>query len=510
VFRMLELLGGLSLVTDIGSGSPLEESLKRCLVAGRLARMVGCNNSEVSDVLYTALLQHLGCTAYAHETARVWGDDIVTTRVSFLSSSGDLADMWRVWVPGVANATGRSKPRVLATTIVTARRMEAEGAPATCEVASSASRALGLPQPVQDGLSHMFAMWNGRGLPSATGEAIPLTARIMQVAFTAVMFGLHANTDVAIAEVRRRAGTQLDPNLADLLTQHADELLADLDQIDAYQAVLDAEPAPVRRVEQAELSNVARIFGNLVDLKSPWLRGHSAAVGDLAAAAAGTLGRGEEVERLRVAGYLHDLGRVGVSSAIWDKAGPLSTAERDQARLHAYHSERILSRIPPLSSLATLAGQHHERCDGSGYHRGVTAAQLSMSSRVLACADAYQSMIEERPHRKAIAAARAADRLEAEARAGRLDHDAAGSVIEAAGLRRVVRRSRPADLTERQVEVLRLVSRGLSNTEIAERLVLSRRTVEHHIQDVYLKIGTSTRAGAAMFAMQHGLLDQSG
>ena len=113
---MLELLGGLSLVTDIGTGSPLEESLKRCLVAARLAKIIGCTDSEVSDVLYTALLQHLGCTAYAHEVARVWGDDIVTTRVMFLSSSGEPADLWRVWVPEVASATGRSKARVLATT----------------------------------------------------------------------------------------------------------------------------------------------------------------------------------------------------------------------------------------------------------------------------------------------------------------------------------------------------------------------------------------------------------
>ncbi|HEY6684406.1 MAG TPA: HD domain-containing phosphohydrolase, partial [Propionibacteriaceae bacterium] len=294
--------------------------------------------------------------------------------------------------------------------------------------------------------------------------------------------------------------------LADVLVERADELLGDLDEIDAYQAVLDAEPEPARRVEKSELADVARTFGNLVDLKSPWLQGHSAGVGDLAAGAAGMLGLREDVHAVRVAGYLHDLGRIGVSSAIWDKAGPLSGIERDQARLHAYHSERILARIPPLTSLAKLAGEHHERCDGSGYHRGSTAAQLSMASRLLACADAYRRWIEDRPYRRALAPARAADRLEAEARAGRLDADAAAAVIEAAGLPRGVRRVRPAELTERQVEVLRLVSRGLSNSEIAERLVLSRRTVEHHVQDIYVKIGASTRAGAAMFAMQHGLL----
>jgi len=508
VFRTLELLGGLSLVTDIGTGSPLEESLKRCLVAARLARMIGCTDSEVSDVLYTALLQHLGCTAYSHEAARVWGDDVITARVNFLSSSGELKDMWRLWIPGIAKATGRSKARALATTVVTAGRMDAEGTAATCEVARAASQGLGLPEPVQVGLSHMFAMWNGKGFPRTAGEEIPLAARLMQVALTAVMFASHANIDVAVAEVQRRAGTQLDPNLAELLVERAGELLADLDEIDAYQAVLDIEPAPVRRVAKDELADVARTFGNLVDLKSPWLHGHSAGVGDLAAAAAGMLGLRDDVDTVRVAGYLHDLGRVGVSSAIWDKAGPLSGIERDQARLHAY-SERILARIPPLTGLAKLVGQHHERCDGSGYHRGSTAAQLSMTSRVLACADAYRRWIEDRPYRRALVPARAADRLEAEARAGRLDHDAAAAVIEAAGLRRAARRSGPADLTERQVEVLRLVSRGLSNAEIADRLVLSRRTVEHHVQDVYLKIGASTRAGAAMFAMQHGLLDQS-
>ena len=507
MFRTLELLGGLSLVTDIGSGSPLEESLKRCLVAARLAKIIGCRDAEVSDVLYTALLQHLGCTAYAHEAAQVWGDDVVTTRVSFLSDSGELADMWRIWVPGMAQATGRSKARVLATTVVTAKRMEAEGPAATCEVARSASQGLGLPEPVQAGLSHMFATWNGKGFPNTVGESIPLAARVMQVALTAVMFASHANADVAVAEVRRRAGTQLDPNLADLVIERADELLGDLDEIDPYQAVLDAEPEPVRRVEKGGLTEVARTFGNLVDLKSPWLQGHSAGVGDLAAAAAGMLGLRGDMEALRVAGYLHDLGRVGVSSAIWDKAGPLSTAEQDQARLHAYHSERILARIPPLAELAKLAGQHHERSDGSGYHRGFLTAQLTMPSRVLACADAYRRWIEDRPYRRALVPARAADRLEAEARAGRLDADAAAAVIEAAGLPHRVRRARPASLTERQVEVLRLVSRGLSNAEIADRLVLSRRTVEHHVQDIYLKIDASTRAGAAMFALQHGLLD---
>jgi DNA-binding NarL/FixJ family response regulator len=210
---------------------------------------------------------------------------------------------------------------------------------------------------------------------------------------------------------------------------------------------------------------------------------------------------------MRVAGYLHDLGRVGVSSRIWDKAGPLSATEREQARLHPYYSEQILSRVPHLHDVARLTGQHHERCDGSGYFRGAAAAQLSMSARVLATADAYRSLVEARPHSDAVPERQAASRLQQEVRAGRIDGDALAAVLAAAGLGGGARRARPAGLTERQVEVLRLMTVGMSNRDIAERLVISTRTAEHHVQDVYAKIGVSTRAGAALYAMEHGLLE---
>jgi HD-GYP domain-containing protein (c-di-GMP phosphodiesterase class II) len=218
----------------------------------------------------------------------------------------------------------------------------------------------------------------------------------------------------------------------------------------------------------------------------------------------------EQVRRLRVAGFLHDIGRVGISSHIWDKTAPLTTTERDQARLHAYYGERILSRVPALEEVATLAGQHHERCDGSGYHRGAMASQLTMPSRVLAAADAYRTLAEGRPHHPALPVARVCDRLRSEVKAGRLDADAVAAVMDAVGAGRGARRTHPAQLTERQVEVLRLVAAGLSNREIADRLTISSRTAEHHVQDVYAKIGSSTRAGAALFAMEHGLLDKPG
>nr|WP_246210837.1 HD domain-containing phosphohydrolase [Phytoactinopolyspora alkaliphila] len=262
-------------------------------------------------------------------------------------------------------------------------------------------------------------------------------------------------------------------------------------------------------VDEPELEEVTRTFGDLADLKSPWLRGHSSAVGELAAVATRLLGLNDDVRNVRVAGYLHDIGRVAISSRIWDKAEPLSATELDQARLHPYHSERVLARVPLLSPVAALAGQHHERCDGSGYHRGLTSDRMTMAARTLATADAYRVLVEGRPGAPPMRAAAAAQRLQDEARKGCLDGDAVQAVLEATGHRHRARRVRPAGLTERQVEVLQLVARGLSNREVADRLVISRRTAENHVQDVYTKIGVSTRAAAALFAMEHGLLSES-
>jgi len=505
VFRLLGLLGGLSVAMDMGTGAPLEESLRRCVVATRLAHAAGCSRDEVSDVIYTSLLQHLGCTAYAHELARTYGDDIAANRLAFLTDFSQPRDVLRTWVPGVAEATGRSKARVLATSLATGRRVGADGPPATCEVARDAARRLGLPATVQASLFQTTAMWNGKGYPPVAGDTITTAARIMHVASVAVLFCLHAGVDVAVGELRRRSGTYLDPELVSLFKA---DLLDGVAELDAYEAVLDAEPDQVRVVDDAAVEQVARTFGDLVDLKSPWLHGHSAGVAGLAADAAGILGI--DVRSVRLAGHLHDIGRVGVSSWIWDKAGRLSATERAQVELHPYHTEQILSRVPALAEVARLAGQHHERLDGSGYHRGATAAHLPMPSRVLAAADCYRCLVENRPHRPATPPAQAADRIRAEVRAGRLDGDAVAAVLDAAGHRSGQRRPRPAGLSERQVDVLRLMAAGMSNRDIAKRLVISTRTAEHHVQDIYTKIGVSTRAGAALFAMEHGLLEKSG
>jgi response regulator RpfG family c-di-GMP phosphodiesterase/DNA-binding CsgD family transcriptional regulator len=351
----------------------------------------------------------------------------------------------------------------------------------------------------------MTAMWNGKGFPRARGDQIPLPARIMHVASAATMFWEVGGEEAARAQVRRRSGGELDPDLADLFLADPSAMLADLDCSDPFGMVLAAEPDPVERVDDQRLLEVARTFGDLVDIKSPWLHGHSGAVARLARRAADVLHLSEAAQ-VEVAGHLHDVGRAGVPSRIWDIPREWTTTERDQARLHVHHTERVLARVPELVGVGELAAAHHERCDGSGYHRGLRADRLQIGARVLAAADAWRTLVEDRPHRPGLDELRARRRLEADVRAGRLDGDSVDAVLQASG-DPTRRPTAPAGLTARQLEVLRLVTRGMSNRQIASQLSISPRTVDRHVADVYTRIGVSSRAAAALYAIEHGLLE---
>jgi HD-GYP domain-containing protein (c-di-GMP phosphodiesterase class II) len=213
---------------------------------------------------------------------------------------------------------------------------------------------------------------------------------------------------------------------------------------------------------------------------------------------AGTLGR---------AALAHDFGRMGVSNAIWDKPGPLGAGEWERVRFHPYITERMLRQSPALAPLGAIAVQHRERLDGSGYPRGLAGNAISRAARVLGAADAYRAMREPRPYRAALTADAAARELRADVHAGRLDADAVEVVLSAAGHRASRRREGVAGLTAREVEVLRLVARGLSNKEVGQLLVISPKTAGNHVEHIYAKIGASNRAGASLFAMRNGLLE---
>jgi HD-GYP domain-containing protein (c-di-GMP phosphodiesterase class II)/DNA-binding CsgD family transcriptional regulator len=311
--------------------------------------------------------------------------------------------------------------------------------------------------------------------------------------------------DGATEVLTSRKGKAYEPRVIAFALEHGPQLLKEIEDESAWDATLDAEPGPPMMLEGARIGDALTAFAHFADLKSPFLHGHSTGVADLAERAAGLSGA-DVAEPLKRAGLVHDLGRVAVPSGIWNKEGPLSEEEWERVRLHPYYSERILVRCRPLAGLAEAASSHHERMDGSGYHRGTKAQSLSAGSRLLATADAFRAMTELRPHRPALSPGRAAEELERACAEGRLDVACVRSVLDAAGEARKPGRSVwPAGLTDREVEVLRLLATGLSNKQIARNLTLSPKTVGRHVEHIYSKLGVSTRAGATLSAMEHGL-----
>jgi putative nucleotidyltransferase with HDIG domain len=505
--RLADLLAALSLTTDLAMGQQPEKAIRASVVATEVARHMGIPERQVADVYYTTLLKHVGCTATAHEEAHLFGPDGFGMRR--IAEHADIAsprDMLAV-LRTTGRGAGLGRPRYVARALTAGKETNTSIYRAVCEVAARMAERLGLGETVGTALYQSIERWDGKGAPEGLrGEDIALPARIAEPATQAVIFHRLGGASAVLAAVERRSGTWFDPHVGEALRVVGPRVLERLDGEDPWAAVLAAEPQPVRQIPPDRMEAVAEVFAEMVDLQTPFTLGHSSGVAELATAAAERLGM-PDPRAVRVAALLHDLGRTAVNTGIWEKPGPLSTAEWEQVRLHPYQTERILARSAALEPIARIAGMHHERQDGSGYHHGASAAEVPVESRLLAAADAYQAMTQDRPHRPARGPGEAADVVTAEARGGRLDPECARAVLEAAGRPPTkVRTAWPAGLSDREIEVLRLVTTGLSNKAIADALVISQRTAEHHVQHIYGKIGVSTRAGAAMFAMERGLL----
>jgi HD-GYP domain-containing protein (c-di-GMP phosphodiesterase class II) len=508
--RLADLLAGLSRLADLGFGLQAGHALRSSALAATFSETLDVSDEERRAALYTALLVHVGCVGYAHEQARAFGDDLGSFAAVSRTNIADVRDVIATFLPELT----RGHPllvrgRLAATTVARGKHHGQAASIAACEVGRDAARRLCLPEGVQDSVYNAYEWWDGGGEPHGrSGEEIPIGARLAVLAAVAMIFDDAAGPEAAVHAVRQQRATILDPGLVDRFLPRAHGLLGEVRTSDPRTLVLEAEPSPVVSVLEPQLLGVAAVFGDLADVKSPFTHGHSRGVAGLAREAASHIGvTGLDLDRLEISALLHDVGRVAVSNAIWDKPGPLSDDEWEQVRLHAYHSERILSGSERLRDLAALVGRHHERLDGSGYHRGATTNDLSVAARVLGAADVYQAMTQPRPHRSALPPDGAAEQLLAEARAGYLDTDAVAAVLDAAGHEHpTAQREPPAGLTAREVEVLRLVAIGESNKQIARRLGISRRTAESHVHNLYTKIGVSSRAAAALFAMEHRLL----
>lgn len=508
--RLAELVASLSLGIDLGFGQPMEHVLRQCLIALRLAERAAMGEQDRASVYYTALLINVGCHADAHEQAKWFGDDIAMKSGKYEHEMRSLRGTMSMLRQIGAGNSPLYRFRVGLEFAIAGHR-DLEGMISQhARLSKALADQLGLPPAVRDGVGSAYEQWDGKGWPGELrAGAVPVAARIAQLA--EFMEVAHRVRGVSGARnlARARSGRQFDPDLVTLLCGSADEIFDGLDTVATWQAVIAAEPALGAGLTPTELDSALTAIANFVDLKSPYMLGHSLAVAELAEDAGRRLGLTQEkTGLLRQAALVCGYGRLGVSNSILDRPGPLSAGERERVRLSPYLTERMLRQSAALAPLGEIAVQLRERLDGSGYPRGLSGGAISRLARVLGAAEAYQAMREPRPYRPARSAADAAAELQADVRAGRLDGEAVGAVLEAAGHRVARRRSAVAGLTTREIEVLVLLARGASNKQIASELVITPKTARNHVEHIYAKIGASGRATAAMFAMQHGLLPE--
>jgi len=506
--RLSEVLLALSIATDLGLGQPVEHLLRATRIGLRIGERLGLDKPDLATLYDVSLLTYVGCPIYGNEAAALFGDDI-----DFRAGAIEVDLAGRPALTFMLRRAGAGTP--LANRARQAGRILAgRGRPVVEQMANHCSAAgeladrIGLGAQVRTGVEQSYARWDGQGVPTGVGgHDLSLAARIAHVAEACEVFERTAGVDAARELVRARRGTHFDPEVASVVDADPDGLFAGIGE-DPDDAVLAAEPVARGQLSEDALDAVLEAIGDFCDLRCPYFAGHARGTAELVTSALHQLGRSDaEIRLARRAALVHDLGRFGVPGSLLDKPGPLTTRELERVRMHSYYVERIFARPEPLRRIGLLAATHHERMDGSGYHRGTSGALLSVPARVLAAADAYHALTQHRPHRSARTPSDAAVTVRDEVRSGRLDGAAVEAVLAAAT--QPTPRPRPgrgAGLTAREIEVLALLVQGLPNKTIAKQLGITPKTAGNHVEHVYTKLGVTNRAAATMRALQDGLV----
>ncbi len=510
--RLVEVLGTLSLACDAADGFAHETTMRSAVLAASLAADVG-DESLVGDVLVGALLRHIGCTGFAVEEAHRFGagDDVGLRSVMVEVDFGRPDEAARVVTERLAaDAEPAARAAAVEAVFGDGSVAVARHAAAQCDAAERLAALLPVSSAAATVATDAFERWDGNGGPGGrVGEQISLVARVVEIGYVAELFRGRQGRGGAEAELRARAGGQLDPGLVGAFLADAP---ARFDAVTdpsrpVWDLLVEVEPEPHARVSDAQVDDAALAFGRYSDLKSMWFTGHADAVADLAEGAAAQMGLDVGLRTsVRRAGLLHDIGRVGVPTGIWDLPRELSGPERDRVRFHTWETERILASTALFGPVGRIAAAAHEREDGSGYHRGSLPDDLVVPARLLAVADVWAALVADRPHRQAFTPVAARDTLADAVRAGELDGPAVDAALAVVELDALPPRQWPAGLTDREIEVLSLMSRGAADKQIAADLGITAKTVAHHVQHLYDKIGVRSRAGATLFAVEHGLL----
>jgi HD-GYP domain-containing protein (c-di-GMP phosphodiesterase class II) len=406
--RLSEVISALSYALDLTEGQAEGHSVRSCLIGMRVGREIGLDAGALSHLFYALLLKDAGCSSNAARTCELFGADDFTVKrtwktVDWTRTTDAALHTFRNVVPH-AGVVGRVR-RVLQ--IAGMGAVGTELVQTRCDRGADIALLLGFSRETAEAVRALDEHWDGAGKPAGlAGEEIPLLARIACLAQTVELFHAEGGVDAALGVARGRAGRWFDPALVRALegTRRDAAFWRGLREGDARADVAALEPDDrVLLADQARLDQVAEAFARVIDAKSPYTARHSEGVARYAVAAGGVLGMDAAMLRdLRRAALLHDIGKLGVSNAILDKAGPLTDEERAVVRLHPEYTVRILERVGPFRALAEVAGAHHERIDGRGYHRGIAAGGLPVMARLLAVADVCDALSAARPYRGAL------------------------------------------------------------------------------------------------------------
>lgn len=506
------LLCALSFATSIGLGERMEHGLRSAYIGLHIADNLNLSEEDRAAVFYGALLKDVGCTACGAGLAAFFPDDELAPRLEFIIVDPTRVGEIVAWLSRAAPRDRQFLTRVarLLSFFAHCGAVLKEAMRGHCEVAVLFARQLGLPAPVQDAVHYQFERWDGRGMAyGLRGDAVPIAARILHAAQVLELACRFGGPEAARALARERAGERFDPAVAAafLTCEAPPDFWEEIDEGSAAAAILAMQPPLPMDVDADALTDrVCEAVADFVDLKVARQR-HSRTVATVAEGIGLQMGLADrERAVLRRAALVHDVGKVAVPFGILAKGGSLSESEQEQYRLHPYYTQRILERVPALRDMAGDAASHHEWINGEGYHRQLRGEQIPLNGRILAVANEYARRL---PPDEAGAEPESALR-EMRPRVGRQFDDTCyqalvASVRGSAAPQPERKRRGYGELTAREVEVLGMLVQGLSNPQIAEHLSVSRKTIEHHLEHIYNKLGLTCRTAAVVYAVQQGI-----
>jgi len=505
----------LAYATDLATGHSRDFALRSCVLGIRIANAAGLDDEMRRTVWHQALLRYIGCNADTHLLATAFGDEIALRRELASTDMGNKPELREVLLRAIKRNYAGLPPSELEDAvergISEAMQISVPILKGHCEVAQRIAERIGLSDEIRENLGQLYERWDGGGLPNGlSGEAIKFPVRLVTLAQEAIAVSEVHGHEAMKSIIAKRAGGGYEPALADLFLAHADHLMAGLDQPVDRATILALEPEPHAMLSQEGCDEAFLAIADMIDMRMPHTFGHSRAVAALTEAACKRAALpAADVRFAKWAAYTHDIGELAVPVSTWMRAGALTERETDATHLHPYHGERALASLggEEGKAIAALVLRHHERLDGTGYHRYAKAPDLSPAARILAAAETFQTAREARPYRSALSDEAAAAKLRGAARDDKLCPEAVEAVLAVAG--QPARRStgeRIAGLTPREIEVLRLIAAGHTVKEAARELEISPKTADNHIQSLYSKIGVKTRAGAALFALERGMM----